>query len=295
MVEVLAIVTCHNRKNLSLAFLRSLASQINLGEINLTTFLVDDGSTDGTSEAVKENFPKVKVFMGDGNLYWAGAVRKALLELKNQPKQFQGILIVNDDLELAENAVSQLVQTSLQFNAIVGSTVLSRGGEVEATGGRRGRMCKPRLRKVLANGEVQPCEFLPGHLMYIPMHHFIKLGGFSDKLRYGLIDLDFTFRASKESIPVLLTATPLAVTNHYHNNFKDISSLRGSWRSLLRKVWFHPKGPYWKDSINYLRLVSPYLWWFWLVFYYRAMFKAMLVSSLGIFKSIKQSNSFWYL
>ena len=39
--------------------------------------VVDDGSTDGTAEAVSRRFPNVTVLRGDGNLWWAGATNWA--------------------------------------------------------------------------------------------------------------------------------------------------------------------------------------------------------------------------
>lgn len=33
-------------------------------------FLVDDESTDGTSEAIKSEFPEVSIIKGDGSLFW---------------------------------------------------------------------------------------------------------------------------------------------------------------------------------------------------------------------------------
>jgi GT2 family glycosyltransferase len=36
--------------------------------------VVDDGSSDRTAEEVAENYPKVTILKGDGNLWWTGAI-----------------------------------------------------------------------------------------------------------------------------------------------------------------------------------------------------------------------------
>lgn len=54
------LITCHNRKNKTLKCLKHLSEQ----NINLDIYLVDDGCTDGTSDAVKRNFPMLLLFKG---------------------------------------------------------------------------------------------------------------------------------------------------------------------------------------------------------------------------------------
>ena len=49
--------------------MESLFSQNFLNNVTLKVFLVDDGSTDGTSQAIKEKFPQVNII--NGNLYWS--------------------------------------------------------------------------------------------------------------------------------------------------------------------------------------------------------------------------------
>lgn len=66
------VLPVHNRREVTLAGLRHLAA---LGELDRHTVLVvDDGSTDGTSEAIARDFPGVRVLRGDGTLWWTGAI-----------------------------------------------------------------------------------------------------------------------------------------------------------------------------------------------------------------------------
>ena len=75
--SIAAVMTCHNRKNKTLACLEKLINQDDIDNINLNIFLVDDGSIDGTGKAVKKNFPQVNLITGDGTLFWNGGMRVA--------------------------------------------------------------------------------------------------------------------------------------------------------------------------------------------------------------------------
>lgn len=66
-MRIAALLTCFNRKEKTLQCLKSLF-QVLPGCI---VFLVDDASTDGTSDAVKQLFPEVHIIRGDGNLFWS--------------------------------------------------------------------------------------------------------------------------------------------------------------------------------------------------------------------------------
>ena len=77
--KVAVLLTCHNRKAKTIECLKSLfkAIQFSKADSSFSVYLVDDGSTDGTAEAVLSNFPEVNVINGSGNLFWAGGMRLA--------------------------------------------------------------------------------------------------------------------------------------------------------------------------------------------------------------------------
>ncbi|NOZ83279.1 MAG: glycosyltransferase, partial [Epsilonproteobacteria bacterium] len=72
------LLTCHNRKNKTLRCLRSLKEQVNPNEeYSCFVYLVDDGSTDGTTPAICQKFPDVNIIQGTGCLYWYGGMQLA--------------------------------------------------------------------------------------------------------------------------------------------------------------------------------------------------------------------------
>ncbi len=74
---VVAILTCHNRRTLTLHCLERFCAQ-NVRGVRLAVVVCDDGSTDGTAEAVRANFDdRVQLVEGDGHLYWAAGMALA--------------------------------------------------------------------------------------------------------------------------------------------------------------------------------------------------------------------------
>ena len=60
MKNIAILITCHNRKEKTIQCLEALFFQNGLGEqFNIEVFLVDDGCTDGTPEAISQNFQLV--------------------------------------------------------------------------------------------------------------------------------------------------------------------------------------------------------------------------------------------
>ena len=289
--KVLLIVTCFNRKDLTLRFLKSVKKTFNINQFNLDIVLIDDASPDQTGLAVKKEFPEIQVVYGDGTLYWAGGVRLALKYLGETFYSYDQLLLANDDVEFLPEAFSKILDLSNTRNAIVGGTVVTRDGKVESTGGKLGIICKPRPRLLVANGKVQECDMLPGHVLLIPINRLVQLGGFDPNLPYRFLDLDITIRASRSGIPVLLAPEPVAITNDYHDYYEETSAMRGSIKELTSRILLSPKGPYWKESAYYLKKVSPILWWLWLPFYYRAFFKAALMSQMERLMIKKGNNS----
>jgi GT2 family glycosyltransferase len=277
-LPICIIVTTFNRRDTTRRFLESLMLQLNHLNLPATVIVVDDASSDGTVEMVLKEFPKIVLLHGTGQLYWAGGVRLAINHLSKKLNDFRGILLINDDVILAEESISSMVQIAEKHDALIGGTVVTYSGEIESSGSSLGLICKPRPKIKIANGKIQDCDLLPGHIMYIPISIYRRLGGFDKNLPYRFIDLEFSLRAKRRGIRVLLAPEVVAFTEEVHNYYKETSSKRGTLPDLVKNILLDPKGPYWRESIYYLRKVSPILWWLWLPFFYRAFFVAVFRS-----------------
>lgn len=119
-VEIVAPV--HNRREITLQCLRSL-SKIESGGLNVHIVIVDDGSTDGTADAIKAEFPTVEVVAGDGNLWFTEGTNVGVrAALEHDPKY---ILTINDDSVFDADFLRCMVDTAEKNKrSIVGSLLL---------------------------------------------------------------------------------------------------------------------------------------------------------------------------
>src|SRR6476619_3291160 len=98
------IIPVHNGLEFTRRCLSALTGQ---GPAEFETFLVDDGSTDGTAESVHSEHPEVTVLRGDGSLWWSGAVNAGCHQAIACGADVV-VLFNNDNVECSAGAVAFL-------------------------------------------------------------------------------------------------------------------------------------------------------------------------------------------
>lgn len=119
-IEIVAPV--HNRRETTLQCLRSLA-RIDRTDLEIHLIIVDDGSTDGTSEYIEKEFPQVQIVRGDGTLFYCGGTNRGIsAALAHNPDY---ILTINDDTVFHEQFLLRMIKTAENNQkSIVGALLL---------------------------------------------------------------------------------------------------------------------------------------------------------------------------
>lgn len=199
--SVAVLMVCHNRRDTTLACLRAINDQVGVRGISLRIILVDDGSTDGTSEAVRNEFAHARIIEGDGSLYWNGAMREAFVAAMHEEVDFH--LWVNDDTMLERDALSRLVRTFDDLRAredvvpiVVGSLRDPHSGQLTYGGAVAVSRLNPlRFRLVTPASEPQECDTFNGNLVLIPAFVAQALGNLDHRFRHRAGDYEYALRA----------------------------------------------------------------------------------------------------
>lgn len=69
------VIPVFNRKEYTRECLLSLKDQT---DQRFKVIIVDDGSTDGTEDMLREEFPEVEVLKGSGSLFWTAGVNMGI-------------------------------------------------------------------------------------------------------------------------------------------------------------------------------------------------------------------------
>jgi len=121
-IKIEAVTPVYNRRDITLECLRSLFA-VDLAGIDLSVTVVDDGSTDGTSEAIAAEFPSVKVIRGDGNLWYTGGMNVGMRSALERAPDF--ILGFNNDSTFDKDFLTSMlgVATSIP-RSVVGAVLI---------------------------------------------------------------------------------------------------------------------------------------------------------------------------
>lgn len=209
--------------------------------------VVDDGSTDSTTEKIHQQFPDVTVLRGDGNLWWTGAMRVGIEHVMKQARQGDYILSMNNDVIFEPDYVEGLVAVSkARQNAVVGSHGIIRGtNKISVQGGRfewqwgRSNQSMNDLRDPADQNILHKLDFLYGRGMLIPMEVVQEVGNFDDKnFTQRRSDKEFSYRAARAGWPVVISlkslvyVTETAETSSTAFSSTPTISYKQAWRVL---------------------------------------------------------------
>ena len=126
--------------------------------------VVDDGSTDGTSEAIKNKYPSVILLHGNGTLWWTGAIKLGMEYAIEHNADF--VVWLNDDCLIGNKTLEGLVDFArCDSKRIVGGMGYELSAPTEiAFGGKKRKAFGYEIIKP-SQEEIYPCDLLSGNLV----------------------------------------------------------------------------------------------------------------------------------
>jgi len=258
MSEVVALLACHNRKDRTTACLTSLFDQDVPGH-EIEAILIDDGSSDGTADAVLALFDKVEVIRGSGSLFWARSM--ALAEQRAMRRSPDYLLWLNDDVVLYRYALRTLFEArnqSTDARIVVGSLVDPEVGCPTYGGVERVDWHPMRYALVApADGTPRPCTTFNGNVVLVPRPVYRELGGIDGRFSHAYADFDYGLRARALGFDLIVTGTAVGTCAHGRAAVweEPSLSLATRYRLLLGR-----KGVPTGSSARYLRRHGGRLW-----------------------------------
>lgn len=261
MKKIAILLTVHNRKYQTLDCLRSLYINTIPSHIKFDIFLTDDGSVDGTSEAIKMEFPEVNILIGDGNLYWNRGMYKAWDEARKNCYDFYFWL--NDDTILKKDAVMALIEGSERHSdaIMVGTTSDFNNDQKYTYGGRSFKRNYPLVKPSEYNDVL--CDTFNGNIVLVPQSVYKKIGILDPFFRHSFGDIEYGLRALKNGIKSYILPGVLG----YCKRDRAIPIFRKKGISIIKRynllyspLGYNPKEEFYLNRKYYPLVYS--VWWF---------------------------------
>jgi GT2 family glycosyltransferase len=206
--RVAVVVPVHDR----LAHTRHLLSELRRATHDeALVIVVDDGSTDGTNDYLREDAPDVLVLHGSGQLWWSGAVNLGCRHAIDKGSEVL-VLLNNDNTEVSANCIQDLVERVDAYDGCVSSVALmAHSRQLIHAGGLirwpfRGIELRENGHPYVPQDRVAECDWLPGTSMAFPADLFTELDGFdADAFPQYCGDTDFTLRARAAKRPCIVS------------------------------------------------------------------------------------------
>lgn len=269
-VHVLTAV--HNRCEITRSFLHDIFDQ-HIDE-TLRIVVVNDGSTDGTGEMLREHAQQtsakvsLSVVDGDGSWWWAKSMARAVDAAREYIAEDDVVVFMNDDIRIPTSTVAELAHLTRSHGCITRAAL--RQVDAPDTVLDRGSVLEERTLSVIplsteqSVGGLTSVDVAPGRTVAYPGAIFTRgLNIDHVRLPHHLADLEFSIRASREGFPIqlaedvyTLSVNEVGLSRSPSNLVRRLTHISSSdrllsywafWRTVL------PELPRWILAIRFVR------------------------------------------
>ena len=241
MSKIAVVIPIHNGLEDTKLCLKSIYAALSFSgcESEMTIIVVDDGSTDGSSLFIKNNYQDIIIFEGDGNLWWSGAVNCGVKYAIERDAKY--VLLLNNDNVVDKNFFKALKKSIEQYGSesIVAAKVINiiPGYHIKYAGKSFNR----KTAKLILNPKINKSikvNTAGGMGVLIPTSIFKRIGFFDENnFPQKCGDADFYLRAEDNGIPMYYEPNMIVYDNNKSTGFKSNKSIKS-----IIDAYSYPKG-----------------------------------------------------
>jgi len=201
MNKVSIIIPVYNQLKMTIDCLRGL---LNTTEVETEIIVVNDGSEEPVSHAIKKMFPDVNVLTNEKNLGFAKTVNRGIYA----SRKYNYICLLNNDTILHNPRWLKIMIDNMEENNL--DLTGPVGGEMDANWNYIGEV----------KSKEEPFQYIPGWCLLIKREVYDDIGPMSDKFGIGFWeDVLYSYIAKKEGFRLGITENT-GVEHLYHKTFK---------------------------------------------------------------------------
>ena len=261
---VYIVTVAHNGSASTMAFCDSLVHQ---SYLKFVLVFVDDGSIDGTTELVAQYPFRKQICRGNGNLWWAGGLRRGLRRLEAlEPKPNDLVLIANSDTTFEANFLEKAVA---EASEVAPGVMLCASVKFVDTGRwiDGGTVCYwPRLTFKHYRKHPERIDCASTRCLLFAYSDLAVAGTFRPGLLpHYLSDYEFTIRARRRGIRLLPARSVICYGTERTTGSHELPS--GSFRHIIRQMLSPRFSANPLSLFMFVLLAAPFQWkvvgWFW--------------------------------
>lgn len=254
--NIAVLLTCHNRKEKTMACISSLAyakqmmqQETQEQDYELEFIVTDDRSTDGTPEALQTLPYRIRLLEGTGQLFWCGGMNCSMDYVLRRTKSYRYVMLVNDDVRFYPDALLRLMKRLRRSGAdiVVGSTV-DGSGRMSYGGVKMTSRHFARYRMIEPSEEPETCDTFNCNCILMTADTFRKLGRLDPAYIHSMGDFDYGMRAARKGFRTVNCDAHIGECddNKIEGTWKDASlprrkrlALKEGPKGLPKHDWYH--------------------------------------------------------